>query len=120
MISSETTAAATQPPATPPPPLPPSSPTNVGLESEQQPQTHDDSITVAATAAVTLAEEQAENLNKLLNNVNYGIVLAFFEKFSFHLDGLKDITVFKNFEASLTNKKISKHRLQLSSFVYLF
>ena len=51
-------------------------------------------------------DEQNELLNKLFNNVNYAIILAFFDKFSEHL-GLKDITNFKNFDSSLINKKTS-------------
>lgn len=52
-------------------------------------------------------DEQNELLNKLFNNVNYAIILAFFDKFADHL-GLKDIILYKNFESSLINKKTSR------------
>ena len=42
-------------------------------------------------------------LDKLLNNVDYGVVLAFLDKFATHL-GIKEYT-FKNFESSLINAK---------------
>ena len=56
----------------------------------------------------TQLEEQNECLNNLLNNFNYGIILSFFDKFSVHLGLSKEITTFKKFESSLTNKKIRK------------
>lgn len=56
----------------------------------------------------TQLEEQNEALKNLLNNVNYGIILSFFDKFSIHLGLSKEITIFKNLESSLTNKKIRK------------
>lgn len=42
-------------------------------------------------------------LDKLLNSVDYGIVLAFLDKFATHL-GIKEYT-FKNFESNLINSK---------------
>jgi hypothetical protein len=42
-------------------------------------------------------------LDKLLNSVDYGIVLAFLDKFATHL-GIKEYT-FKNFESNLINAK---------------
>ena len=64
----------------------------------------------------TLLDEQNENLNKLLNSVNYGIILAFFDKFADHL-GLKDMVVFKNFETSIINKKTCKKSTLLNYFL---
>jgi hypothetical protein len=67
----------------------------------------------------TLLEEQNENLNKLLNSVNYGIILAFFDKFAVHLS-LKEIAIFKNFETSLINKKTCKNNFCSNKFSFLF
>jgi len=53
-----------------------------------------------------LAEIEIET-NKLLNDINYGTVLSYFDKFSAHL-ALKNFNVFKNFEASITPKKNCK------------
>ena len=67
----------------------------------------------------TILDEQNESLNKLLNNVNYGIILAFFDKFAVHL-GLKDIVVFKNFETSIINKKTCKKSTLSKYFLLMY
>ena len=61
---------------------------DVGKVDEEQQQAVDD-----ANAAV----------EKLLNSVDYGIVLAFLDKFATHL-GIKEYT-FKSFESNLVNAK---------------
>lgn len=54
-----------------------------------------------------ILSEQNNNLTKLFNNINYGIILAFFDKFAVYLN-LKEIALFKNLESSLTNKSTRK------------
>jgi hypothetical protein len=51
-------------------------------------------------------QETTELLDKLLNNVNYGVILAFLDKFSSYLT-IKEYK-FKELESSLINTKISK------------
>ncbi len=43
----------------------------------------------------------------LLNDINYGTILAYIDKFGQYFN-FKEMALFKNFESSLTNKKICK------------
>ena len=61
----------------------------------------------------SLNDEEAEkDINKLLNNVNYATLLAFIDKFGPHLS-IKEITLFKNLELNIVNKKTGKFFLLL-------
>ncbi len=54
------------------------------------------------------AENDEEDTNALCNNINYGIILAFFDKFQSYFS-FKELALFKNLESSLSNKKICSY-----------
>lgn len=63
-------------------------------------------------------KESNENLLKLLNNINYAIILAFLEKFGNYLT-LKDYP-FKSFESHLLNNKTCNLKIKIISILLLF
>ena len=83
------------------------------IEKVSLPAEKSDTESVKEEKDEVLNDEEIDNdINKLLNNVNYATLLAFIDKFGPHLS-IKEITLFKNLELNIVNKKAGKFLLML-------
>lgn len=60
-----------------------------------------------------IKEANEKNLDQLLNDINYGVILSYFDKFGKHLS--KRVFIFTEFEANISNSaKTSKFSFKLT------